>query len=212
MTAFALGCRAAIELDEGDAAEAETLASEAIELMQEAKLDEDPLSAIVQILLGRVQTGRGELGEAAEAVERGIRLAERVGAWHITTYGLLALAEIRHREHEPAAARRLLTRAREMLEPLPDPGAGLDRLERTEKTLRLRAARRDTASASFWELSERELAVLRLLASRLSQREIAAELYVSFNTVKTHTRAIFRKLGVASRAEAVARARELGLL
>jgi ATP/maltotriose-dependent transcriptional regulator MalT len=99
-----------------------------------------------------------------------------------------------------------------MLERLPDPGAGLDRLERTEKTLRLRAARRDTASASFWELSERELAVLRLLASRLSQREIAAELYVSFNTVKTHTRAIFRKLGVASRAEAVDRARELGLL
>jgi LuxR family transcriptional regulator, maltose regulon positive regulatory protein len=212
MTAFALGCRAAIELDEDDAAHAETLACEAIELMQEAKLDEDPLSAIVQILLGQVQIRRGELGEAAAAVERGIRLAERVGAWHITTYGLLALAEIRHNEHEPAAARRLLTRAREMLEPLPDPGVGLDRLERTEKTLRLRAARRDTASASFWELSERELAVLRLLASRLSQREIAAELYVSFNTVKTHTRAIFRKLGVASRAEAVDRARELGLL
>jgi ATP/maltotriose-dependent transcriptional regulator MalT len=212
MTVFALGCRAAIELDEDDAAQAETLACEAIELMQGAKLDEDPLSAIVPILLGRVLTRRGELGEAADAVERGIRLAERVGAWHITTYGLLALAEIRQREHEPAAARRLLTRAREMLEPLPDPGAGLDRLERTEKTLRLRAARRDTASASFWELSERELAVLRLLASRLSQREIAAELYVSFNTVKTHTRAIFRKLGVASRAEAVARARELGLL
>jgi LuxR family transcriptional regulator, maltose regulon positive regulatory protein len=78
---------------------------------------------------------------------------------------------------------------------------------RTEKTLRLRASRRDTASAAFWELSERELAVLRLLASKLSQREIAAELYVSFNTVKTHTRAIFRKLGVASRAEAVDRAR-----
>jgi LuxR family transcriptional regulator, maltose regulon positive regulatory protein len=212
MTVFALGCRAAIELEEEDAAQAETLACEAIELMQGAKLDENPLSAIVRILLGRIQTRRGELSEASDTVERGIRLAERVGAWHITTYGLLALAEIRQREHQPAAARRLLTRARDMLEPLPDPGAGLERIVQTEKTLRLRAARRDAARASFWELSERELAVLRLLPSRLSQREIAAELYVSFNTVKTHTRAIFRKLGVASRAEAVARARELGLL
>jgi LuxR family maltose regulon positive regulatory protein len=41
---------------------------------------------------------------------------------------------------------------------------------------------------------------------------MAAELFVSFNTVRTHTRVIFSKLGVTSRAEAVARARELGLL
>jgi LuxR family maltose regulon positive regulatory protein len=54
--------------------------------------------------------------------------------------------------------------------------------------------------------------VLRLLASRHTQREIAADLYVSFNTVKTHTRAIYRKLGVTSRAEAIDRARGLGIL
>ena len=59
------------------------------------------------------------------------------------------------------------------------------------------------------ELSEREVAVLRLLASDLSQREIGAQLYVSFNTVKAHNRSIFRKLGVSTRAEAVARSREL---
>ena len=64
----------------------------------------------------------------------------------------------------------------------------------------------------FWELSPREIDVLRLLPSTLSQREIAAELYVSFNTVRTHTRVIFSKLGVTSRAEAVSRARELGLI
>jgi len=75
-----------------------------------------------------------------------------------------------------------------------------------------RGSREELPRTPYWELSERELAVLRLMESKLSQREIAAELYVSFNTVKTHTRAIFRKLGVASRAEAVARARELGLL
>jgi LuxR family transcriptional regulator, maltose regulon positive regulatory protein len=211
VTVFALGCRAALELDEEDAVQAEALAGEAVELMQRAELGENPLSAIACIFLGRIQTWRGEPSTAADTVERGIRLAERAGAWHITAYGLLALTEIRQREHRPAAARRLLARARDLLEPLPDPGAGLERVARTEKTLRLRAARRD-AEASFWELSERELDVLRLLASKLSQREIAAELYVSFNTIKTHTRTIFRKLGVASRAEAVDRARELGLL
>jgi LuxR family maltose regulon positive regulatory protein len=66
--------------------------------------------------------------------------------------------------------------------------------------------------AADLELSERELTVLRLLASELSQREIGAELYISLNTVKGHTRSIFRKLGVSSRAEAVARGRELALL
>ncbi len=54
--------------------------------------------------------------------------------------------------------------------------------------------------------------MLRLLATDLSQREIGSELYVSFNTVKTHTRTLFRKLSVTSRAEAVTRGRELGLI
>ena len=62
------------------------------------------------------------------------------------------------------------------------------------------------------ELSDGELRVLRLLPGELSLREIGAELFVSLNTVKTHTRNIYAKLGSGSRAEAVARARELGLL
>ena len=54
--------------------------------------------------------------------------------------------------------------------------------------------------------------MLRLLASKLSQREIGGVLFISFNTVKTHSRSIFRKLGVGTRADAVARARELNLI
>jgi LuxR family maltose regulon positive regulatory protein len=50
------------------------------------------------------------------------------------------------------------------------------------------------------------------MATHLSYPEIAAELYVSTNTVKTHTRAIFRKLAVSKRAGAVARARYYGLI
>ena len=61
-------------------------------------------------------------------------------------------------------------------------------------------------------LTERERDVLRLLPSRLTLREIAGELFVSQNTLKFHLRVIYRKLGVNSRAEAVASARALRLL
>jgi len=68
------------------------------------------------------------------------------------------------------------------------------------------------AAAGADELSERELAILRLLASQLSLREIDNELYISLNTIKTHIRSIYAKLRVASREQALARAREFGLL
>jgi LuxR family maltose regulon positive regulatory protein len=61
-------------------------------------------------------------------------------------------------------------------------------------------------------LTERELAVLRLLPGDASQRELAATLFVTPNTLKTHLRAVYRKLGVESRTEAVLRARDHGLL
>ena len=61
-------------------------------------------------------------------------------------------------------------------------------------------------------LSERELDVLRLLASDLGGPDIARELVVSLNTVRTHTKSIYAKLGVNSRRAAVGRAAELGLL
>jgi LuxR family maltose regulon positive regulatory protein len=213
MTVYALGVRAAIALDEQDERAAETLAREAIELMHRAELDEHPWAAMAHIVQGTLLGRRGELATAAEEIERGMELGQRQAAWQVTVCASLALAEVRQRQHEPAAARRLLARVRDLLESLPDPGDGFERLAQTEKTLRLRSARdRDAARAPYWELSERELEVLRLLPSRLSQREIAAQLYVSFNTVRTHVSVIFRKLGVTSRAEAVARARELGLI
>ena len=213
MTVYGLGVGAAIALDEQDEGAAETLAREATQLMHRAMLDDHPWAAMAHIVPGTLSGRRGELEAAAEEIERGIELGRRQAAWQVIVVGSLALAEISQRQHQPAAARRLLTRVRDLLESLPDPGDGFSRLERAEKTIRLRrTGDRDTGRAPFWELSQRELEVLRLLPSGLSQREIAAELYVSFNTIRTHTRVIFRKLGVTSRTEAVARARELGLL
>ena len=61
-------------------------------------------------------------------------------------------------------------------------------------------------------LSEREQAILRYLPTMMSNQEIAGELFVSVNTVKTHVKSIYRKLEVSSRREAVARARQLRLI
>ncbi len=61
-------------------------------------------------------------------------------------------------------------------------------------------------------LSERELDVLKLLATELDGPEMARELVVSLNTLRTHTKSIYSKLGVNNRRAAVRRAEELGLL
>jgi LuxR family transcriptional regulator, maltose regulon positive regulatory protein len=62
------------------------------------------------------------------------------------------------------------------------------------------------------ELSPSELRVLRYLPTNLSRSEIADELFVSLNTVSTHLRRIYAKLGADDRSAAVLRARELRLL
>jgi LuxR family maltose regulon positive regulatory protein len=75
--------------------------------------------------------------------------------------------------------------------------------------------RSDTGQAApviVEQLSEREREVLRHLSRMLSTAEIATEMYISVNTVKTHLRSIYRKLSAAHRGEAVRRARQLELI
>lgn len=66
--------------------------------------------------------------------------------------------------------------------------------------------------ATTEQLSSRELAVLRLIAQGCSNQEISEQLYISLHTVKTHASHINSKLGVERRTQAVARAKELGVL
>jgi DNA-binding CsgD family transcriptional regulator len=78
-------------------------------------------------------------------------------------------------------------------------------------------ADRDAVAASDTEaasslLTPRELAVLRQLAERLTYAEIAEELFISQNTVKTHAKSVYMKLGASGRRDAVVRAEQLGLL
>ena len=76
----------------------------------------------------------------------------------------------------------------------------------------IEAAATPPADAPAEVLSERELAVLRFLPTNLSAGEIGGELFLSVHTVKTHMRKLYAKLDVHTRADAVQRARALGLL
>jgi LuxR family transcriptional regulator, maltose regulon positive regulatory protein len=71
---------------------------------------------------------------------------------------------------------------------------------------------RDAAGLVLDPITERELEVLRLLDSDLSNREIAARLFVSLDTVKSHTRHLYAKLGVHNRHQAIARAKDFDLM
>jgi LuxR family transcriptional regulator, maltose regulon positive regulatory protein len=80
-----------------------------------------------------------------------------------------------------------------------------------ERSIAATPAQRVSLAAGVM-LSDRERTVLQHLATRLTTREIAAELYVSMNTLRTHSKSIYRKLGVDSRAAATDSARGLGIL
>ena len=95
---------------------------------------------------------------------------------------------------------------------MPDPGIARPLLDRVTAGTDTTAAGRSPPTALVEQLSARELAVLRYLPSTLSLPEIARELYVSPNTVKTQSAPIYRKLAVNSRRSAVDAARQRGLL
>jgi LuxR family maltose regulon positive regulatory protein len=86
------------------------------------------------------------------------------------------------------------------------PDAWVDRMRRATATRRTEPS----PKATLEPLTERERDVVRFLPSRLTLKEIAAELYISVNTLKFHLKVIYRKLGVNSRAEAAAVVRSWG--
>ena len=167
--------------------------------------------SMTHVARGKQLERQGRLREADEALTLGVELARRGNAKFDLSYGLLTHAGVKGALGDRLAARDMLQEARQTAEACADPGVLPELVARVERRLRLMPSRA-TETPYAEDLSERELAVLRLLATDLTQREIGEALYVSFNTVKTHVKSIFRKLDVAARPDAVARARELRLL
>ena len=193
------------EIEVGDPAKAEQMAREAIELGELHGLAQTPTHAYARGTLGTVLVRRGmvEAGERwlAQALPGVRTLDEPLAVAEV----LLAMAEARQVRGRPRESAMLLREVDEIIERSTDPGA----LQVARDALTTRSA---PASAAREQLSAREIEVLAVLAEGLSKRQAADRLFLSFNTVHSHVRAIYRKLDVNSRADALMRAREAGLI
>lgn len=211
MLAFAT--LALTEVDEGELTRAEQLAHLAREIVAGAGsgFAEAPQGSLVHTATGAAAAQRGRLTEARREFERALELRRRqpgISPW-ATLEILLRLAPVIFDSGDRPGAADLLAEARQLLDLYPDGAdAQLARLARAEQRL----AGRPPDVPAAGPLTEREMAVLRLLGGSLSLREIGQGLYVSQNTIKTHIRAIYRKLGVSTRRDAIAAGQELDFL
>jgi LuxR family transcriptional regulator, maltose regulon positive regulatory protein len=195
--------------EDGDDEQALQLARHAMEVAEAQGVRYDPLTGVAYIALGRSTARHGGLAEAEQLLDQALQVLPNDSQRIQYAQAMVELAAVRHARGDTDGAQAAIERARQLIMTFADPGILDSLLDRTERPLRRPSSWRPSVAAA---LTDRELAVLRLLATTLSQPEIAHELYVSVNTVRTHIQGIYRKLGVASRQEAVATAREHQLL
>jgi LuxR family maltose regulon positive regulatory protein len=195
----------------GRHSEAAGLAGAARDLVRTHDLIESAQASLAFTAQGAAHAHDGRLDAAREELEHSLRLRRRVrglAAWP-TLDSLVILANVALAQEDQAGARALYEEAADLLATMPGGGGQV-----TEDLVAIRRRLATTGAAPSLgpPLTRRERTVLQLLQGSLSITQIAAELYLSANTVKTHTRMIYQKLGVSSREDAVRRARELGIL
>ncbi len=195
--------------ERGEVDRAEARARRAIELAAEERHAEYPHAAGAHAVLAQVHSSRGEHVAAGEAADRAVSLARRGRSPTETAHAIAVRARVRLSAGDAEGASTDVAEVRELLRD----AVGARNIERLIADVERAGEPGPAAVPAVGEaLTDRELAVLRRLTGDGSLREIAADLYVSHNTVKTQIRAVYRKLGVASRDEAVAAARDRGLL
>ena len=194
----------------GDDERAQALARQAMDVAEAQGVRYDPMTGVAYIALARSTARRGGLAEAEQLLDQALPVLRNDSYAVQYAQALAELAGVRHGRGDGDGARTAAEEARRLVATFADPGMLGPLLDRTERALGRPGRREPSAAAAT--LTDRELVVLRLLATELSQPEIANELYVSVNTVRTHIQGIYRKLGAASRREAITIARERQLL
>ena len=193
-----------------DLPRAEDLARQARCLVTRYELEDAPQSSLAYTATGAVCAAQERYEEALAEFKHAVPSHSRrpgMSPW-AALEGMLALAQVLLDLGDAARAAEIIDDAQDVLILYPDDVNALAiRLQRLRHRL-ARPPRGDFADP----LTNREVAVLRLLRGTLSLREIGQELSVSPNTVKTYTRAIYRKFNVSSRHDAVERGRDTGVL
>lgn len=199
---------ARIALADGDAEEAELLARKGLSALEAQGFDDPPGAGSVHLALGAALFEQGRASEASDLMVRGLAQLRLRGDVLEIADALLVYAPVRRTLETLPSARALIKEAGSLLAGCADPGVLAEQLEDVARALTPAHRRIDGAS----ELTERELEVLRYLAEGLPKRDIGRVLFLSYNTIHSHTKSIYQKLRVSSRQAAVERARELGAL
>lgn len=204
ISALSLAHLALMSLWEGDDDSAYELARRAHAIVELPRMRSDLSSISTYGVLATLLARRGDVDGAARAIERANAFLPRLteSFWWAMIQARILLAASLHAIGREDEAMVRLGEAEALLEGREDAGI----LPKWCGEVR-RQIRPSGDSASSGAISEAERRVLRLLASDMTQREIARELHLSMNTVKTHRQSIYRKLRVSSRDGAVKAAR-----
>ena len=205
MLAFAVGSPRSGRVGRGAESQADPMLDGAWRAPGSGGADRSSLGAVVHLAIGE-RARRAVTTAGRCAVRPGHRAAAARHPQRLAGNAYLLRATERSSWATPPSRCSPSTAADAILVRLPDPGD----LRRRAERLRHRSAAATRHVTEFGEkLSAREAAVLRLAAEGLTQREIADQLVISYNTVKTHFKATYRKLGVASREAAIERLNQL---
>lgn len=202
---------AVIHLEAGDREKAAAAAREARHVVHTQQLDEMPtlilvtaMSALVEAIDGHVDRAKADL----LLTRRSMPYVSAVGSW-ANVQARIALAHTCLLLSDHAGARILLDEAEHYLRDRPHATRVVSQIAALVQQLRHSSA---VLPAGPLSLTPAEQRVLHFLPTNLTIANIAERLYVSRNTAKAHAAAVYRKLGVASRGQAVAAARDAGLL
>lgn len=207
--ALILAERCIAGLERHDWSQGEALSRAAVAIVEAGDVGDYWTSALVYACAARVASHRGELARARQHLGQAARLRPLLTSALpvVSAQALLEMARAYTALGDLGGAAAVLHQLHDIVEERPGLGVLADQAEQLG-SVRERSAEEAVGGSS---LTLAELRLLPLLSTHLSLREIGERLEVSRPTVKTQVGSVYRKLGVSSRHEAVARTRELGL-
>jgi LuxR family maltose regulon positive regulatory protein len=211
VAAVALCERSLVAMARGEWDRAHVLAGRARTVLRQAGIEEYYATPLICAVHARIALHRGDSSTARQELvsAQHLRPLLTYAQPHFAVQARIELARAHLALSDPAGAWTLMREVDELLRCRPDLGNLVGEAEAFRARL---SEEHGPGVPGISALTAAELRVLPMLPSHLSFPQIAAEMFLSPHTVKSEAISIYRKLGVSSRAQAVARSRELGLL